>query len=67
MQTLKIDIINDKALSLLKDMEFLNLIRLHDKNDKKLNISIEQFKGAMTKQPLNEIDSELQNLRDSWE
>ncbi|RYX80664.1 hypothetical protein EON73_05270 [bacterium] len=67
MQTLKVDIINDKALDLLKEMELLNLICLHEANDETPNINIEKFKGAMTKQPLNEIDNQLQNLRDSWE
>lgn len=69
MQTLTIDIINDNAVKLLKDMELLQLIRLrHEKP-----ISAEPFdwagkyKGAMQKQPLPEIDNQLNDLRSAWE
>lgn len=33
MQTLKVDIIDDKALNLLKELELLKLIRLHGENN----------------------------------
>lgn len=66
MQTIKVDIINDKALSLLKDLELLDLIRLHDE-EISIPVNLSKYKGAMTKQPVNEIDEQLQNLRNSWE
>lgn len=67
MQTLKVDIINDKALNLLKDLELLELIRLHDENDKNPISNVAKYKGAMAKQPFNEVNEQLQNLRDGWE
>lgn len=64
MQTLVIDILNEKAVALLKDLEALKLIKLRtDKSQSKWG----QYKGAMTKQSLQKVDEQLSNLRDAWE
>lgn len=60
--TIIIDILNEKALSFLENMESQNLIRIK-KNNTKFNAA---FKGAMQKQPLDEIDRQLKELRESW-
>lgn len=67
MQTLKVDIIDDKALNLLKELELLKLIRLHEENSEDETDNTAKYKGAMTKQPLEEVNIQLQNLRNSWE
>ena len=68
IQTVTIDIINDKALKLLEDLELLQLIRLHKDGDepKKVN-NIEKYKGSMTKQTLTDVDNQLNELRNGWE
>ena len=69
MQTLIIDIINDKALKLIQDMELLKLIRVRKekvRQEESINWTA-KYKGAMQKQPLNEIDEQLNDLRSSWE
>jgi hypothetical protein len=69
MQTITIDIINDKAVKLLEDMEMLQLIRLH--HEKPQNAEpfsrAGKYKGAMQKQPLAEIVNQLNDLRGAWE
>lgn len=69
MRTITIDIINEKAMNLLKDLELLELIRLRRDNleEKQATIDWTKYKGAMTKQPLNEIDRQLNDLRNEWE
>jgi hypothetical protein len=69
MQTITIDIINEKALNLLRDLELLQLIRMRDeKSENKLHSnSVNKYKGAMHKQTLTEIDNQLNELRNSWE
>lgn len=69
MRTITIDIINEKALSLLKDLELLQLIRLRKDSAEENQLSIDwtQYKGAMSKQPLVEIDEQLDKLRNEWE
>ncbi|WP_419800467.1 hypothetical protein [Mucilaginibacter sp.] len=68
IQTVTIDIINDKALKLLEDLELLQLIRLHkDEAKSKAIINVDKYKGSMTKQTLAEVDSQLNELRNGWE
>jgi len=68
MQTITIDIINDKAIALLEDLEKLELIHLHTEKEK-FNPSdfISRFKGAMEKQPIDEVNKQLSELRNAWE
>ncbi len=69
MKTITIDIINEKALSLLKNLEGLKLIRIR-KNSIEANDStnpIAKYKGAMQKQSLEDVDNQLNELRGSWE
>jgi hypothetical protein len=69
IKTLTIDIINDKAVKLIQDMELLKLIRVRKENarkEEKINWAA-KYKGAMQKQSLNEVDNQLNDLRSSWE
>lgn len=67
MRTITIDIINKKALTLLRDLEQLKLIRLRkdSQDDQSAAIDWVKYKGAMSKQPLNEIDLQLNELRNN--
>lgn len=67
-QTITIDIINSKATRLLQDLERLQLIRMRkekEQSDTAMNW-INKYKGAMTKQPLTDIDNQLNELRSGW-
>lgn len=69
MQTMIIDIINNKAIKFLKDLELQQLIRVH-KEDQTPETAIDwivKYKGVMTKQPQSEIDNQLNELRNEWE
>ena len=69
MQTLTIDILNNKVVKLLQDLELLQLIRVRKEKQKKsgeINWAA-KYKGAMTKQALNDIDKQLNELRNEWE
>ncbi|MBW4888168.1 hypothetical protein KXQ82_00510 [Mucilaginibacter sp. HMF5004] len=68
MQTVTVDIINDEAIKLLENLESMHLIKLHKEDDQLLKKTpIAMLKGKMTKQPLEEIDRQLKELRDAWE
>ncbi len=68
MQTVTVDIINEKAIKLLEDMELLQLIRLHKEEQKGNGVDfIKKYKGAMTPQSISEIDRQLDELRNAWE
>lgn len=69
MQTITIDIINNKAIRLLQDLELLQLIRMRKEKTQPAPGSnwASKYKGAMTKQPLADIESQLNELRNGWE
>ena len=69
MQTYTVDIINERATMLLKDLESLKLIRVRKQVGENMTKDrwFSKYKGAMLKQPLSEIDKQLNELRNSWE
>jgi len=68
MQTITVEILHKNALQLLEDLEMLRLIKLRrDKTQTVASIDwAKHYKGAMTKQPLQEIDTQLDELRNEW-
>lgn len=69
MQTITIDIINNKAIRLLQDLELLQLIRMRKEKTQPTAATnwAAKYKGAMTKQPVTDIDNQLKELRNAWE
>jgi hypothetical protein len=69
MQTVTIDILDKKAVKLLQDLELLKLIKMRrEKIQPSLTINwVAKYKGAMTKQSLTNIDSQINQLRSEWE
>ncbi len=68
MQTITVDIINEKALNLLKDLEMLQLIRLRENGEEQIqSVNWQKYKGAMSKQPIEDIELQINELRNSWE
>ncbi|TDO20297.1 hypothetical protein [Pedobacter duraquae] len=69
MTTLTIDVLNENALNLLKDLEMLKIIRVR-KDNSVVNADSEKliakYKGAMTAQPLHEIEKQIDDLRNEW-
>jgi hypothetical protein len=68
MKTITVDILQDEALNLLKDLEALKVIRLHDAKEEIIvseNLS-SKYKGAMSKQSREEIEQQLHDLRNEW-
>lgn len=68
MQTITVEILHKNALQLLEDLEMLRVIKLRrDKTQAAAPIDwANLYKGAMTKQPLQEIDTQLDELRNEW-
>lgn len=66
--TVTIDVINEKAMKLLQDLELLQLIRIRKPvPPSAVTDWAQRYKGAMTKQPLSQVDNQLNELRDGWE
>ncbi|MEO6288008.1 MAG: hypothetical protein ABIN80_06265 [Dyadobacter sp.] len=70
LQTVTVDIINDKAINLLMDLERLKLIRLRREVSEpasKIQNVKSKYKGAMSKQSVSDIERQLGDLRNEWE
>lgn len=69
MRTITIDIINEKAERALEELEQRHLIRMRNKNEipaQKIDWS-KKYKGVMTKDSPEAIESQLNELRREWE
>lgn len=67
IQTVTIEIINEKAIKLLQDLEVLELIRMRKENYPSDTNWSKRYKGAMSKQPIAEINNQLNQLRNEWQ
>jgi len=66
-RTITIDIINEKVLKLLQELEQLQLIRMRKEKSQSSDDCSSKYKGSMTKQPLASVDEQLNDLRNGWE
>ena len=70
MTTVTLNILDDKAINLLKDLEAMNIIRIQ-KNDGEYKLTAVDFaakySGSMSKQTPEEIDRQLNELRNEWD
>jgi len=67
MRTITVDIINEKAFNLLKDLEVLQLIRLRESEAVPVKNDLSKFKGALKKQAIEDVELQLKELRNAWE
>jgi hypothetical protein len=64
MKTITVDILQDEAFNLLKDLEAMKVIRLHTDNENKHQSGMSaKYSGKMFKQSLDEVDRQLNDLR----
>jgi hypothetical protein len=66
MRSITIDILNEKALQLLRDLEKLNLIKLRTEPVAS-TVDWLKYKGAMSKESIEVVDRQLDSLRGDWE
>ncbi len=68
MTTLTIQIKNDKALKLIKDIEALDLIKvIKNSSTKKTKKLSERLSGCITEKQGAKMHKELEQMRNEWE
>ena len=67
MKTITIEIMNEQVMKLFRELEVLRFIRIRNKGKKADAGKLIDYKGAMKRQPLVQVDMELKNLRDAWD
>jgi hypothetical protein len=66
METIRIELKNKNALSILKSLEKAQMIRLIS-NDNKNQGSLINLKGAISKERAIELANEIENSRNEWD
>lgn len=69
MKTLTVELKNNQALKLLKDLEEADIIRILDKEEKKKKEGSlsGKLRGAISKERANEIIAQTDKMREEWE
>ena len=69
MQTLTIDIMNDKVMDLIRDLEDLQLVKVH-RHTRSLHLvdeTLVRYPKNISKSSEQEIDAKLQEIHNGWE
>lgn len=68
MQTVTVEILNEKAYRLLEDLEDLEVIKLQRPSATKEGTGISKLRGSIQlHKSVDQIEGELRKLRDEWE
>ncbi|MES2797092.1 MAG: hypothetical protein V4683_14070 [Bacteroidota bacterium] len=67
METIKIEIVNPKAMNLLRDMEDLKVIKILNSKPIINRDSITKLKGSISKQEADEFNEFVNKSREEWE
>jgi len=70
MRTVILDILKDEAFDLLKDLEALKIIRIQDAGEipKRAMVNLSaKYAGKMTRQSVDEINKQFNDLRKEWD
>ena len=67
MGTITVELINSKALQLLKDLEAMNIIRLYDAEPplKKTRLS-DKYRGIISKESGVSLNEHVAKMRNEW-
>ncbi|HMQ64234.1 MAG TPA: hypothetical protein PKE06_26360 [Flavilitoribacter sp.] len=66
MQTITVELLNEKALILLQQLEQLNILRLVSNKDK-TEVTKRKWAGSLSKETAEKMLHELDKSRDEWE
>jgi len=65
MQTIRIEILNQKALKLLKGLETLNLIKVVPERKPSTGVS-SQLRGKLSKKTAKALEKHVSEIRNEW-
>ncbi|HDO28019.1 MAG TPA: hypothetical protein ENH02_07875 [Bacteroidetes bacterium] len=68
MKTVIVELRNNNALRLLKDLELANIIRVLDNDIRKEKTKLSaSLRGAISKERAKELNEQLNQMRNEWE
>ena len=67
MKIIKVELVNEKALTLLKQLEKLNILRLVPAKNQKSEQPKRQWAGSISKKTANKMLQDVEKSRKEWE
>jgi hypothetical protein len=68
METVTIEIRNSEAMKLLKDLEYLNIIKIHPSEEKpERKDKASKYKGSISTSTADNLLEHVDKLRNEWE
>ncbi|WP_421827924.1 hypothetical protein [Larkinella sp.] len=64
-QTVTVELYNEHALSLLKDLERMNVLKVVEKTASGTGIS--RLRGGISKETADKLHQQLNEMRDEWQ
>jgi hypothetical protein len=65
MNTIKVDLLNNTALQLLRDLEALHIIRLHQPEKSQAKLS-DKYRGSLSKEDGKSLNEHISQMRSEW-
>ncbi|WAC10277.1 hypothetical protein [Dyadobacter pollutisoli] len=66
METLVVELTHKNALRLLRDLEEMNIIRLHDSTESDSKKLSEKYRGVLSKEESHDLSRHIGESRDEW-
>ncbi|KQS24764.1 hypothetical protein [Dyadobacter sp. Leaf189] len=66
METYVVELTHDKALQLLRDLEALNVIRIHQNEERTAPGLSSKYRGTLTKEEGKALSKHISQTRSEW-
>ncbi len=67
MKTVTVELKNNNALRLLKDLELAKIIRIVDRDKQEKTKLSSRLRGSISKERAKELSRQLEQMRNEWE
>ncbi len=67
MKTVTVELKNNNALRLLKDLELAKIIRIVDRDKQEKTKLSSRLRGSISKERAKELNQQLKQIRNEWE
>ncbi len=66
MNTVTVELMNNRALILLQELEAQHIIRLHQSADIRKNKLSEKYRGVLSKKQGDDLNKHIDQMRNEW-
>ncbi|MEO6284429.1 MAG: hypothetical protein ABIN80_00740 [Dyadobacter sp.] len=66
METLVVELTHKNALRLLRDLEDMNIIKLHDSSESDSKKLSEKYRGVLSQEESQDLSKHIDEIRNEW-